>query len=86
MYCRRTADLTVPVLFFACYSYTFSAIQENTDVYWRFQRYDLVQEYFTRPPLVPPFIIISHVFLVFRFMIQKFCGVCLRYRSGEMSK
>ncbi|XP_033625076.1 transient receptor potential cation channel subfamily M member-like 2 isoform X2 [Asterias rubens] len=73
-------------LLIAMFSYTFSAIQENTDVYWRFQRYDLVQEYFTRPPFVPPFIIISHVFLVGRFIIQKTCKVCLRYRSGEMKQ
>ncbi|XP_038076672.1 transient receptor potential cation channel subfamily M member-like 2 isoform X3 [Patiria miniata] len=73
-------------LLIAMFSYTFSAVQDNTDVYWRFQRYDLIQEYFSRPPLVPPFIIISHIFLVVRFMLQKFCRVCLRYRSGEMKQ
>ena len=85
LYMRYKAGMLTNSEHFLCSSYTFSAVQENTDVYWRFQRYDLVQEYFSRPPLVPPIIILSHIFLVFRYMIQKFCGVCLKYRSGEMS-
>ncbi|XP_033624226.1 transient receptor potential cation channel subfamily M member-like 2 isoform X2 [Asterias rubens] len=71
-------------LLIAMFSYTFSAVQENTDVYWRFQRYDLIKEYFNRPAIVPPFIIIAHVFFLCRFLIQKICGCCISYRSGQM--
>lgn len=42
-------------------SYTFQVVQEHTDIYWKFQRYNLIVEYHSRPALAPPFIIISHL-------------------------
>jgi len=40
-------------------SYTFQVVQENADIFWKFQRYNLIVEYHSRPALAPPFIIIS---------------------------
>ncbi|MEQ2257509.1 hypothetical protein ILYODFUR_035504, partial [Ilyodon furcidens] len=41
--------------------YTFQVVQGNTDIFWKFQRYNLIVEYHSRPALAPPFIIISHI-------------------------
>ncbi|CAL8303836.1 unnamed protein product [Lota lota] len=48
-------------LLIAMFSYTFTKVQENSDVYWKFQRYKLIVEYHSRPCLAPPFIILSHL-------------------------
>uniref|UniRef100_A0A4W3HRU2 Transient receptor potential cation channel, subfamily M, member 5 n=1 Tax=Callorhinchus milii TaxID=7868 RepID=A0A4W3HRU2_CALMI len=45
-------------LLIAMFSYTFQVVQENTDIFWKFQRYNLIVEYHNRPSLAPPFIII----------------------------
>lgn len=48
-------------LLIAMFSYTFQLVQGNTDIFWKFQRYNLIVEYHSRPALAPPFIIISHL-------------------------
>ncbi|XP_034045698.1 transient receptor potential cation channel subfamily M member 4a [Thalassophryne amazonica] len=50
-------------LLIAMFSYTFSIVQEHSDTYWKFQRYNVIVEYHSRPSLAPPFIIISHLHL-----------------------
>uniref|UniRef100_A0AAY4C348 Transient receptor potential cation channel, subfamily M, member 4a n=1 Tax=Denticeps clupeoides TaxID=299321 RepID=A0AAY4C348_9TELE len=50
-------------LLIAMFSNTFSKVQENSDTYWKFQRYNLIVEYHSRPSLAPPFIIVSHLHL-----------------------
>ncbi|KAJ8417010.1 hypothetical protein AAFF_G00282370 [Aldrovandia affinis] len=49
-------------LLIAMFSYTFQVVQENADIFWKFQRYNLIVEYHGRPALAPPFIIISHCY------------------------
>uniref|UniRef100_A0A672SM57 Ion transport domain-containing protein n=1 Tax=Sinocyclocheilus grahami TaxID=75366 RepID=A0A672SM57_SINGR len=46
-------------LLIAMFSYTFQVVQENADIFWKFQRYNLIVEYHSRPALAPPFIIIK---------------------------
>ncbi|XP_070536806.1 transient receptor potential cation channel subfamily M member-like 2 isoform X1 [Ptychodera flava] len=41
-------------LLIAMFSYTFEAVQENTDIFWKFQRYALIVEYMRRPPSALP--------------------------------
>ncbi|XP_010223135.1 PREDICTED: transient receptor potential cation channel subfamily M member 5 [Tinamus guttatus] len=53
-------------LLIAMFSYTFQVVQGNADIFWKFQRYNLIVEYHGRPALAPPFIIISHLTLVLR--------------------
>ncbi|KAK2819781.1 hypothetical protein Q7C36_021427 [Tachysurus vachellii] len=48
-------------LLIAMFSYTFQLVQGNADIFWKFQRYNLIVEYHSRPALAPPFIIISHI-------------------------
>uniref|UniRef100_A0AAY5EMV1 Transient receptor potential cation channel, subfamily M, member 4a n=1 Tax=Electrophorus electricus TaxID=8005 RepID=A0AAY5EMV1_ELEEL len=58
-------------LLIAMFSYTFNKVQENSDVYWKFQRYNLIVEYHSRPCLAPPLIIISHLHLFIKRIILK---------------
>lgn len=44
-------------------SFTFQEVQDNTDRIWKFQRYELIKEYHSRPAAPPPFIILSHIYL-----------------------
>ncbi|XP_041054309.1 transient receptor potential cation channel subfamily M member 5 [Carcharodon carcharias] len=58
-------------LLIAMFSYTFQLVQGNTDIFWKFQRYNLIVEYHSRPALAPPFIIISHLSLFIRGLIKE---------------
>ena len=42
-------------------SNTFEEVQKKSDQVWKYERYDLVIEYHNRPGLVPPFMILAHV-------------------------
>lgn len=55
---------------FSLLSYTFERVQENSEKVWRFFRYDLIFEYFDRPALAAPLIIVNHGFRIFAY----FCG------------
>ncbi|XP_035700323.1 transient receptor potential cation channel subfamily M member-like 2 [Branchiostoma floridae] len=67
-------------LLIAMFGYTFEKVQENTDKIWKFQRYDLIKEYSDRPPLAPPVIFFSHIFLLFRAITM---GCCKKCRPGD---
>ncbi|XP_053720557.1 transient receptor potential cation channel subfamily M member 4-like [Synchiropus splendidus] len=58
-------------LLIAMFSYTFSEVQANSDIYWKFQRYNLIVQYHSRPSLAPPFIILSHINLFIKRVIRK---------------
>uniref|UniRef100_A0A7N6BAU7 Transient receptor potential cation channel, subfamily M, member 4a n=1 Tax=Anabas testudineus TaxID=64144 RepID=A0A7N6BAU7_ANATE len=58
-------------LLIAMFSYTFSEVQANSDIYWKFQRYNLIVLYHSRPSLAPPFIILSHLNLFIKRIIRK---------------
>ncbi|XP_042360322.1 transient receptor potential cation channel subfamily M member 4a [Plectropomus leopardus] len=62
-------------LLIAMFSYTFSKVQERSDTYWKFQRYNLIVEYHSRPCLAPPFIIISHIHLFVKRYIRQIPSV-----------
>lgn len=52
------------------FSYTFQEVQDNTDCFWKFQRYELIKEYHSRPAYPPPFILLSHLYLLItRFLL-----------------
>ncbi|KAI4888581.1 hypothetical protein NFI96_021058 [Prochilodus magdalenae] len=58
-------------LLIAMFSYTFTKVQERSDKYWKFQRFNVIAEYHSRPCLAPPFIIISHFHLFIKRNIRK---------------
>ncbi|XP_074086912.1 transient receptor potential cation channel subfamily M member 5 [Macrotis lagotis] len=53
-------------LLIAMFSYTFQVVQGNADIFWKFQRYNLIVEYHERPALAPPFILLSHLSLLLK--------------------
>ncbi|XP_008843255.1 transient receptor potential cation channel subfamily M member 4 isoform X2 [Nannospalax galili] len=60
------ANILLVNLLIAMFSYTFNKVQDNSDLYWKAQRYSLIREFHSRPALAPPLIIISHVRLLIR--------------------
>uniref|UniRef100_A0AAR2KGB8 Transient receptor potential melastatin 4b3 n=1 Tax=Pygocentrus nattereri TaxID=42514 RepID=A0AAR2KGB8_PYGNA len=58
-------------LLIAMFSYTFTKVQERSDKYWKFQRFNVIAEYHSRPCLAPPFIIFSHFHLFIKRKIRK---------------
>uniref|UniRef100_A0A8C2L6V3 Ion transport domain-containing protein n=1 Tax=Cyprinus carpio TaxID=7962 RepID=A0A8C2L6V3_CYPCA len=45
-------------------------------IYWKFQRYNLIVEYHSRPTLALPFIILSHINLLIQRNLRKCSSVC----------
>ena len=57
------------------YSDSIGKVQQNTEFYWRYQRYSFVREYFQHPILAyPPLTIIPHVILLSYAIKRKFCS------------
>ncbi|CAF1480220.1 unnamed protein product, partial [Rotaria sordida] len=57
----------------AVFTHSIDEVRENTEFYWRYQRYAFVREYFERLPLsCPPLIVISHIVLLF-LTIRRIC-------------
>uniref|UniRef100_A0A4W6DZK7 Transient receptor potential cation channel, subfamily M, member 4a n=1 Tax=Lates calcarifer TaxID=8187 RepID=A0A4W6DZK7_LATCA len=71
-------------LLIAMFSYTFSKVQEHSDIYWKFQRYNLIVEYHSRPCLAPPFIIISHLHLLIKRYVRRISSVKSRHFVQEL--
>ncbi|XP_062388181.1 transient receptor potential cation channel subfamily M member 4a [Sardina pilchardus] len=65
------ANILLVNLLIAMFSYTFSKVQEHSDTHWKFQRYNLIVEYHSRPCLAPPFIILSHLHLFIKRNIRR---------------
>lgn len=61
------------------HSYTFSKVQENSDTHWKFQRYNLIVEYHSRPCLAPPFLIISHIHLFVKRFVRGIPSVKIKH-------
>uniref|UniRef100_A0A672JSX3 Histidine rich calcium binding protein n=1 Tax=Salarias fasciatus TaxID=181472 RepID=A0A672JSX3_SALFA len=66
-------------LLIAMFSSTFSEVQAHSDVYWKFQRYNLIVQYHSRPSLAPPFIILSHINLFIKRVIRKVPSVKIHH-------
>ncbi|CAF4285885.1 unnamed protein product [Rotaria sp. Silwood2] len=69
-------------LLIAMFSYTFQTVQDQTDLVWRYERYSLIREYFDRPPLFPPFIIITHSIELIKFLKRR----CSKRNNSNMKK
>ncbi|CAF4312732.1 unnamed protein product, partial [Adineta steineri] len=54
------------------FSDTIDKVKENTEFYWRYQRYSFIREYFEQPPCAyPPLIIVPHIMLLIRYIYLK---------------
>ena len=58
------------IVFF--FSDTFSDVKEKSDQIWKYERYNLVIEYHNRPGLVPPFILLSHILLLLKYIHRRY--------------
>uniref|UniRef100_H2U1T6 Transient receptor potential cation channel, subfamily M, member 2 n=1 Tax=Takifugu rubripes TaxID=31033 RepID=H2U1T6_TAKRU len=56
------ANILLLNLLIAIFNFTFQEVQDNTDKIWKFQRYQLIKEYHSRPSAPPPLIIFSHLY------------------------
>ncbi|GAA6230191.1 transient receptor potential cation channel subfamily M member 2 isoform X2 [Lates japonicus] len=65
------ANILLLNLLIAIFNFTFQEVQDNTDRIWKFQRYELIKEYHSRPAAPPPFIIFSHLYLFIRNMVLR---------------
>uniref|UniRef100_A0A3Q3LU33 Histidine rich calcium binding protein n=1 Tax=Mastacembelus armatus TaxID=205130 RepID=A0A3Q3LU33_9TELE len=73
-------------LLIAMFSYTFSEVQANSDIYWKFQRYNLIVQYHSRPSLAPPFIILSHLNLFIKRIIRKVPSIKVHHFVLHLSR
>ncbi|XP_026150464.1 transient receptor potential cation channel subfamily M member 2 [Mastacembelus armatus] len=64
------ANILLLNLLIAIFNFTFEEVQDNTDRIWKFQRYELIKEYHSRPAAPPPFIILSHIYLLISKMVM----------------
>ncbi|XP_052079710.1 transient receptor potential cation channel subfamily M member 2-like [Mytilus californianus] len=51
--------------------HTFTKVQDNNELVWKFYRFSLIQEYYNRSALIPPFSIISHMKMIIIFIYHK---------------
>ncbi|XP_063423231.1 transient receptor potential cation channel subfamily M member-like 2 isoform X2 [Mytilus trossulus] len=73
-------------LLIAMFSFSIQRIQDRTDQHWNFQRYILIYEYYSKPPLPSPLILISHVFLFIRWCARTCCNRCLSTNQSDLIK
>ena len=59
-------------------------VQDRSEQVWRFYRYSLVYEYYDRPMLVPPLIVISHIYRTLLWCTRKTCST--KKYHNEFSK
>uniref|UniRef100_A0AAQ4QDD8 Transient receptor potential cation channel, subfamily M, member 2 n=1 Tax=Gasterosteus aculeatus aculeatus TaxID=481459 RepID=A0AAQ4QDD8_GASAC len=77
------ANILLLNLLIAIFNFTFQTVQDNTDRIWKFQRYELIQEYHSRPAAPPPFIIFSHFYLLVRNMFPVKASIISEEFSNE---
>uniref|UniRef100_A0A914XD05 Ion transport domain-containing protein n=1 Tax=Plectus sambesii TaxID=2011161 RepID=A0A914XD05_9BILA len=61
----------------AAFAYIFDNVQAHSKEIWRYQMYFLFSEFEDKPLLPPPFILISHVWLLIKYVCCKSKGKCL---------
>ncbi|XP_048733275.2 transient receptor potential cation channel subfamily M member 1-like isoform X2 [Ostrea edulis] len=61
-------------LLIARFNATFIRNNAKSREIWKFQRYQLIVKYEMRPILPPPFTIISHIYLTFKYIIRRCKG------------
>lgn len=55
-------------LLIAVFNYTFQQLHSNSLQIWMYQRYGLTVEYEVKPLLPPPFIVVSHLYLLYKWL------------------
>ncbi|KAK3089311.1 hypothetical protein FSP39_002598 [Pinctada imbricata] len=61
-------------LLIAMFSDTFQKVQDNSEKVWKFHRFSLVYEFYDRPTLIPPLIVLNHIFRGIRWLLHRCTG------------
>ncbi|WAR22947.1 TRPM3-like protein, partial [Mya arenaria] len=64
------ANVLLLNLLIAMFSYTFSSVQDKSDIHWCYQRCLLVEEFGNKPFLVPPLNVLYHVTLLLKYLFK----------------
>ncbi len=62
--------ILVQNLLIAIFSDVYEAIDKESDKVWKYERYSLSYEYFHKPPLPPPFVLIYYVFYLGKLLLK----------------
>ncbi|XP_059155365.1 transient receptor potential cation channel subfamily M member 3-like isoform X3 [Physella acuta] len=76
------ANILMVNLLIARFNATFIRNNANSKEIWMFQRYGLILQYEMRPILPPPFIIITHIYLAFKYIKRRCKGKRDFYDNG----
>ncbi|KAH9513281.1 Transient receptor putative cation channel sub M member 3 [Bulinus truncatus] len=76
------ANILMVNLLIARFNATFIHNNANSKEIWMFQRYSLVLQYEMSPILPPPFILITHIYLAFKYIRHKCKGKRTYYDNG----
>ena len=68
-------DERLSLCLFSFHSDTFQKVQDNSEKVWRFHRFSLVYEYYERPALFPPLILLNHIYRAVRWLVVR-CSKC----------
>jgi len=68
------------------FSFTFESVQTQTDLVWRYERYSIIRQYFDRPALFPPLIIITHFIELIKLIIRHLPRKNSRYMKIRRAK
>ncbi|XP_076026118.1 transient receptor potential cation channel subfamily M member 2-like [Genypterus blacodes] len=63
------ANILLLNLLIAIFNFTFQVVQDNTDRIWKFQRFQLIKEFHSRPAAPPPFFLLCHLYLFVKGMV-----------------
>ncbi len=84
LFLRKYQLLDYENLLFVEFSHTIDKVQENTEFYWRCQRYAFVREYFESPPFAyPPLILLPHLVIIFLALQRKCCAKLCNNQVGS---
>ncbi|XP_059155361.1 transient receptor potential cation channel subfamily M member 1-like [Physella acuta] len=76
------ANILMVNLLIARFNATFIINNANSKEIWMFQRYALILKYEMRPILPPPFILITHIFLAYKYIKRRCKGKRDFYDNG----
>ncbi|XP_065168332.1 transient receptor potential cation channel trpm isoform X4 [Atheta coriaria] len=76
------ANILLINLLIAVFNNIFNEVNAVAHQVWMFQRFTVVMEYEQKPILPPPFILICHMYLLFKYCKRKLKGVRETYDNG----
>lgn len=76
------ANILLINLLIAVFNNIFMEVNAISHQVWMFQRFTVVMEYEQKPILPPPFILICHLYLLFKYFKRKMKGIRETYDNG----